>query len=190
MIIKNGLLIDPVKETEYVADIRISDGKIAEIGENLVAAAEEEIIDATGKCVAPGLIDGHVHFRDPGFTYKEDIHTGALSAAAGGFTTVICMANTKPVVDNVETLKYVLDAGKEEKINVLQAGAVSVGFKGETMTNFEELLENGATGLTDDGIPLKDETFVRAAMERAKVLDVVLSFHEEDPAFITNNGVN
>lgn len=190
MIIKNGLLIDPVKETEYVADIRISDGKIAEIGENLVAAAEEEIIDATGKCVAPGLIDGHVHFRDPGFTYKEDIHTGALSAAAGGFTTVICMANTKPVVDNVETLKYVLDAGKEEKINVLQAGAVSVGFKGETMTNFEELLENGATGLTDDGIPLKDETFVRAAMQRAKALDVVLSFHEEDPAFITNNGVN
>ena len=190
MIIKNGLLIDPVKEAEYVADIRISEGKIAEIGENLVAAVDEEIIDASGKCVAPGLIDGHVHFRDPGFTYKEDIHTGALSAAAGGFTTVICMANTKPVVDNVETLKYVLDTGKNEKINVLQAGAVSVGFKGEEMTNFEELLANGATGLTDDGIPLKDETFVRRAMEKAKELDVVLSFHEEDPAFITNNGVN
>ena len=190
MLIKNGLLIDPVKETEYVADIRISDGKIAEIGENLVAAAEEEIIDATGKCVAPGLIDGHVHFRDPGLTYKEDIHTGALSAAAGGFTTVICMANTKPVVDNVETLKYVLETGKAEKINVLQAGAVSVGFKGEEMTDFEELLANGATGLTDDGIPLKDEAFVRRAMEKAKELDVVLSFHEEDPAYITNNGVN
>lgn len=190
MIIKNGLLIDPVKETEYTADIRISEGKIAEIRENLMAAAGEEIIDASGKCVAPGLIDGHVHFRDPGLTYKEDIHTGALSAAAGGFTTVICMANTKPVADHVETLKYVLEKGKEEKINVLQAGAVSVGFKGEEMTNFEELLANGATGLTDDGIPLKDGAFVRAAMERAKALDVVLSFHEEDPAFITNNGVN
>ena len=190
MIIKNGLLIDPVKELEYVADLRISDGKISEIGENLMALEDEDVIDASGKCVAPGLIDGHVHFRDPGFTYKEDIHTGALSAAAGGFTTVICMANTKPVVDNVETLKYVLDTGKNEKINVLQAGAVSVGFKGEEMTNFEELLANGATGLTDDGIPLKDERFVRAAMERAKALDVVLSFHEEDPAFITNNGVN
>ena len=190
MIIKNGLLIDPVKEAEYVADIRISEGKIAEIGENLLAAADEEIFDASGKCVAPGLIDGHVHFRDPGLTYKEDIHTGALSAAAGGFTTVICMANTKPVVDNVETLKYVLDKAKDEKINVLQAGAVSIGFAGKEMTNFEELLENGATGLTDDGIPLKDENFVRAAMERAKALDVVLSFHEEDPAFITNNGVN
>lgn len=190
MIIKNGLLIDPVKEMTYVADLRISDGKIAEIAENLEACEGEEIIDASGKCVAPGLIDGHVHFRDPGFTYKEDIHTGALSAAAGGFTTVICMANTKPVVDNVETLKYVLDTGKNEKINVLQAGAVSVGFKGEKMTNFEELLANGATGLTDDGIPLKDENFVRRAMEKAKELDVVLSFHEEDPAFITNNGVN
>lgn len=190
MIIKNGLLIDPVKEMTYVADLRISDGKIAEIAENIEAPGNEEIIDASGKCVAPGLIDGHVHFRDPGFTYKEDIHTGALSAAAGGFTTVICMANTKPVVDNVETLKYVLDTGKNEKINVLQAGAVSVGFKGEEMTNFEELLANGATGLTDDGIPLKDGNFVRRAMEKAKELDVVLSFHEEDPAFITNNGVN
>lgn len=190
MIIKNGLLIDPVKEVQYVADLRISEGKISEIGENLLAAADEEIFDASGKCVAPGLIDGHVHFRDPGLTYKEDIHTGALSAAAGGFTTVICMANTKPVVDNVETLKYVLDKAKDEKINVLQAGAVSVGFQGKEMTDFEELLKNGATGLTDDGIPLKDENFVRAAMERAKALDVVLSFHEEDPALITNNGVN
>ena len=190
MIIKNGLLIDPVKEVQYVADLRISEGKISEIGENLLAAADEEIFDAFGKCVAPGLIDGHVHFRDPGLTYKEDIHTGALSAAAGGFTTVICMANTKPVVDNAETLKYVLDKAKDEKINVLQAGAVSVGFQGKEMTDFEELLKNGATGLTDDGIPLKDENFVKAAMERAKALDVVLSFHEEDPAFITNNGVN
>ena len=190
MIIKNGLLVDTVKEAVYAADMKIADGKIVEIAENIEAAENEEVIDASGKYVAPGLIDGHVHFRDPGLTYKEDIHTGALSAAAGGFTTVICMANTKPVVDNVETLKYVLDTGKNEKINVLQAGAVSVGFKGEEMTNFEELLENGATGLTDDGIPLKDEAFVRDAMERAKELDVVLSFHEEDPAFITNNGVN
>ena len=190
MIIKNGLLIDPVKEESYVADLKIADGKIAEIAENIVAEDGEEVIDASGKCVAPGLIDGHVHFRDPGLTYKEDIHTGALSAAAGGFTTVICMANTKPVVDNVETLNYVLETGKEEKINVLQAGAVSVGFAGKELTDFEALLAAGATGLTDDGIPLTDESFVRTAMEKAKALDVVLSFHEEDPALITNNGVN
>ena len=190
MIIKNGLLIDPVKEESYVADLKIADGKIAEIAENIVAADGEEVIDAAGKCVAPGLIDGHVHFRDPGLTYKEDIHTGALSAAAGGFTTVICMANTKPVVDNVETLNYVLETGKAEKINVLQAGAVSVGFAGKELTDFEALLAAGATGLTDDGIPLCDESFVRVAMEKAKALDVVLSFHEEDPSLITNNGVN
>ncbi len=190
MIIKNGLLIDPVKEMTYLSDLKIEDGKIVEIAENITAAEGEEIIDATGKCVAPGLIDGHVHFRDPGFTYKEDIHTGALSSAAGGFTTVICMANTKPIVDDVETLTYVLEAAKAEKINVLQAGAVSVDFKGEELTDFEALLAAGATGLTDDGIPLKDESFVRAAMEKAKALDVVLSFHEEDPALITNNGVN
>ena len=190
MIIKNGLLIDPVKEMTYVSDLKIADGKIVEIAENITAADGEELIDATGKCVAPGLIDGHVHFRDPGFTYKEDIHTGALSSAAGGFTTVICMANTKPIVDDVETLTYVLETAKAEKINVLQAGAVSVDFKGEELTDFEALLAAGATGLTDDGIPLKDEKFVRAAMEKAKALDVVLSFHEEDPALITNNGVN
>ena len=173
MIIKNGLLIDPVKEMTYVADLKIADGKIVEIAENITVADGEELIDATGKCVAPGLIDGHVHFRDPGFTYKEDIHTGALSSAAGGFTTVICMANTKPIVDDVETLTYVLETAKAEKINVLQAGAVSVDFKGEELTDFEALLAAGATGLTDDGIPLKDEKFVRAAMEKAKALDGV-----------------
>ena len=136
------------------------------------------------------MIDGHVHFRDPGLTYKEDIHTGALAAAAGGFTTVICMANTKPVVDNTETLTYVLETGKKEKIHVLQAGAVSVGFQGKELTDFKALLAAGATGLTDDGIPLTDEGFVRNAMEKAKELDVVLSFHEEDPSLIANNGVN
>lgn len=190
MIIKNGILADTVKGTEYPADLRITDGKIAEIAETLAAAPGEEVIDASGCYVAPGLIDGHVHFREPGFTYKEDIHTGALAAAAGGFTTVICMANTKPVIDNVESLRENLRQAQTEKINVLQAGAVSVGFQGKELTDFEALLTAGATGLTDDGIPLKDEAFVRRAMEEAKKLDTVLSFHEEDPALIDNNGVN
>lgn len=190
MIIKNGILADPVREKEYPADIRIENGKIAEIAEAITAAEGEEVLDAAGCYVAPGLIDGHVHFRDPGFTYKEDIHTGALCAAAGGFTTVICMANTKPVVDNVQTLQENLRKAEAEKIHVLQAGAVSVGFQGKELTDFEALLAGGATGLTDDGIPLKDETFVRAAMMEAKRLDTVLSFHEEDPALIENNGIN
>ena len=168
----------------------MAEGKIALIAENLEALDGEEIIDAGGFYVSPGLIDGHVHFRDPGFTYKEDIHTGALAAAAGGFTTVICMANTKPVADTPEVIRYVLDKAKEEKIHVLQAGAISKGFRGEELTDFEALLKMGATGLTDDGIPLKNEEFVKRAMEKAKELHVVLSFHEEDPAFIENNGVN
>lgn len=190
MLIKNGMLADPVKECTYHADIRITDGKIMEIAEGLAEKEGEEILDATGKYVAPGLIDGHVHFRDPGLTYKEDLHTGALAAAAGGFTTVICMANTKPVVDRVDVLKDILERAKDEKIHVLQAGAVSIGFQGKELTDFEALLKAGATGLTDDGIPLADEAFVKSAMEKAKELDVVLSFHEENPALIDNNGVN
>lgn len=190
MLIKNGLLVDPVKECMYHADIRVNSGKIQEIAENLQAAEGEQVLDAEGKCVAPGLIDGHVHFRDPGLTYKEDLHTGALAAAAGGFTTVICMANTKPIADRVEILTDILERAKKEKIHILQAGAVSVGFQGKELTDFEALLKAGATGLTDDGIPLADEKFVKSAMEKAKELDVVLSFHEENPELITNNGVN
>lgn len=190
MLIKNGLLVDPVKECMHHADIRVNSGKIQEIAENLPTAEGEQVLDAEGKCVAPGLIDGHVHFRDPGLTYKEDLHTGALAAAAGGFTTVICMANTKPIADRVEILTDILERAKKEKIHILQAGAVSVGFQGKELTDFEALLKAGATGLTDDGIPLADEKFVKSAMEKAKELDVVLSFHEENPELITNNGVN
>lgn len=190
MLIRNGCLVDPKEEKVYQADLRIEEGKIAAIEVNMKPLEGEEVIDAAGKYVAPGLIDGHVHFRDPGLTYKEDIHTGALSAAAGGFTSVICMANTKPVADHQEVISYVLDKAKEEKIHVLQAGAISKEFKGVELTDFEGLLKAGATGLTDDGIPLKNESFVRCAMEKAKELDVVLSFHEEDPTYIENNGVN
>ena len=190
MLIKNATLIDPVSEKIYEADLRIKDGKIYEIGAGLLTEESEETIDVSGKCVAPGLIDGHVHFRDPGFTYKEDLHTGAQSAAAGGFTSVICMANTKPVADCPEVLEEILSRAKKEKIHVLQAGAISKGFQGKELTDFAKLLECGATGLTDDGLPLTDAAFVRKAMEEAKKLDVVLSFHEEDPALIDNNGVN
>ena len=113
ILIKNGRLVDPLSKRDEVVDIVIEKDKIKEIGKNLNPDGFEYIIDATGCVVAPGLIDIHVHFRDPGFTYKEDIFSGAKAAAKGGFTTVVCMANTKPVVDNEETLKYILDKGKE-----------------------------------------------------------------------------
>lgn len=189
MIIKNGLIINPADGTEKTADLRITDGLIDEIG-ILEAADGEEIIDASGKIVAPGLIDTHIHFRDPGFTHKEDLHTGSMAAAKGGFTTVICMANTKPVVDNVDTLKDILDRGKDECINIYQVGTVTYGLKGQEMTDFEALKEAGACGFTDDGIPITDASLCFKAMQKAAEMDLPISLHEEDPAFISQNGVN
>ena len=190
ILIKNGRLIDPKNNIDEVTDILIEDTKIKKIGKIADDKNYETVIDATDKIVAPGLIDVHVHFRDPGFTYKEDIITGANSAKAGGFTTVICMANTKPVVDNEETLKYILEQTKKTDINVLQAAAITKGFQGNELTDMEKLKELGAVGFTDDGIPIKDTKIVFEAMEIAKKLDMPLSFHEEDPALIGRPGVN
>lgn len=190
--IRNAHVIDPSVKTERNVDICISEGKIAAIGEHLefTVSKEDVVIDASGYVVAPGLIDVHVHFRDPGLTYKEDIQTGARAAAKGGFTTVVCMANTKPPIDNVETLRYVLKEGEKTGIRVLSAVAVSKGLMGTELTDMEELKANGAAGFTDDGIPLLSEALVKEAMERAARLNLPLSFHEEDPTFIVNNGVN
>ncbi len=193
--IKNAHVVDPGNQVEGTMDICIADGKIAGMGEQLKMDAlpvskEDVVIDASGFIVAPGFVDVHVHFRDPGLTYKEDIQTGARAAAKGGFTAVVCMANTKPPVDNVETLQYVMREGKKTGIHVLQAAAVSKGLLGRELTDMEELKNQGAVGFTDDGIPLLDEKLVKEAMERAVKLNVPLSFHEEDPAFITNNGIN
>ena len=150
----------------------------------------ETVIDASGLTVGPGLIDVHVHFRDPGLTYKEDIGTGAAAAKKGGFTTVVTMANTKPPVDSEETVRYVLEEGKKTGIHVLPAACVSVGMKGQELTDMDALKAAGAVGFTDDGIPLMDQKLVRQAMLKAKELDVPLSFHEEDPAFISENGIH
>ena len=209
LYIKNGRVIDPKTQTDQIMNILIDDGRIIDMGTALdaderIAALEAvsgsgsdssgssalTVIDASGKIVAPGLIDVHVHFRDPGLTYKEDIHTGAAAAAKGGFTTVVCMANTKPPVDNLETLEYVLEEGKKTGIHVLQAAAITVGLKGETLTDMELLKAHGAAGFTDDGIPIMNASLVKEAMERAAALDLPLSFHEEDPEFIANNGIN
>lgn len=190
MIIKNGHIMDPASGKSYFADIKITDGVIGKIADNIDASDNEEIIDAKGLTVAPGLIDTHVHFRDPGFTYKETLHTGALAAAKGGFTTVICMANTSPVVDNTEVLSDILERAASEKIRIRQAASVSRGLKGEELTDMETLKEAGACGFTDDGIPLRNGAFLYEAMNRAKELDVPVSLHEEDPAFIKNNGIN
>ena len=189
MLIKNGTVLSPATGEELHTDLRIADGRIAETG-CLTPLNGEEVIDASGCIVAPGLMDIHVHFRDPGQTWKEDLHTGALAAAAGGFTTVVCMANTKPVVDHAALLCELTARAKEEKIHVRFAAAVTKGLGGTELTDFEALTDAGAWGFTDDGIPLLDEKLVETAMLRAKALGQPLSFHEEHPAFIEKSGTH
>lgn len=190
MIIKNALLTDPSTHTSRKCDIRITGGVISEIGEDLSPAPSEDAISAEGLVAAPGLIDTHVHFRDPGFTHKENLHTGSLAAAKGGFTSVICMANTSPVVDNEQTLSDILTRSREEKIRIFQAASVSLGLKGEEPTDMKALAAAGACGFTDDGIPLKNAAFLYDAMEKAAEIGLPISLHEEDPSFIKNNGIN
>ena len=189
MLIKNGYVIDPKTKVSEYADIRVEDGVIVEIGQ-LEPAEGEDILDVTGLTVAPGLIDTHIHFRDPGFTYKEDLHTGALASARGGVTSVICMANTKPVVDNVDTLVDILERAKEEKIRIYQTVAITKGLQGQEMNDLEALVEAGACGFTDDGIPITDASLSYNAMLKAAQMDMPISLHEEDPAFIAQNGIN
>lgn len=216
LYIKNGTIIDPEENRLYPADIQVEDGKILKITERTegqavdghgVAAAENaspgiaegaadrdvqtaEVIDAFGMLIAPGLADVHVHFRDPGFTYKEDIFTGAASAAAGGYTEIVLMANTKPSVDNEETLAYVLNKGKETGIHIGTCVNVTKSMAGKELVDMDLLAGKGAAGFTDDGIPIMDEALVRQAMQKAAELKKPISFHEEDPTLITNNGVN
>ena len=191
ILIQNGYMIDPKSGCEGVYDILTDGEKIIKIGKNLPKQGRDcKVIDASGLVVAPGLVDVHVHFRDPGFTQKEDIMTGAAAAAKGGFTSVVLMANTKPTVDNRETLQYVMERGRETDIHVYTCANVTMGMKGKELTPMEELAEDGAVGFTDDGIPLLDEKLVREAMRKAAHLDMPISFHEEDPALIGNNGIN
>ncbi len=189
IVIKNGYVINPKNGFEGNTDIVIKEDRITAIGCDEIPT-EAEIIDATGLIVAPGLVDVHTHFRDPGFEYKEDIYTGAKAAAAGGYTTVIMMCNTKPTIDNVDTLSYVLNKGRETGIRVESCGAVSFGLKGEKLTDMDSLAAAGAIGFTDDGIPLMDEAILREAMMKTAALNMPISLHEEDASLITNNGVN
>ena len=190
ILIKNGRVIDPKTKRDEVLDIAIKDNKIEKIGKFPITSEYKRVIDASGNIVAPGLIDVHVHFRDPGYTHKEDIESGSLSAAKGGFTTVVCMANTNPIVDNEETLNYIKDKAEKSPINILQVASITKGFKGEELVDMDHLTKCGAVGFSDDGLPIMDSDIILKAMEKAKKLDMPLSFHEEDPSLITTAGVN
>lgn len=195
MLIENGMVIDPANGIKKQASILIKEGKIAKIIENQRELDALQInscdrINALGCIVAPGLVDVHVHFRDPGFTHKEDIETGAKAALRGGFTSVVLMANTNPVVDNAETLTYVLEKGKKTDLKVYTCATVTKGMSGKELTDMELLFAKGAVGFTDDGKPILDTMILEQALKKAAALKVPVSLHEENPAYIQNNGVN
>lgn len=190
LLIKNCRILDPANQLDILGSILIENGKIIRVGEVDETLNFEQVIDADGWVAAPGLIDVHVHFRDPGFTYKEDLESGARAAARGGFTSVLCMANTSPIVDDLETVLDIQKRAKQCLIHVYQAAAISKGFKGEELTDMKQLKDAGVLCFTDDGLPLMNAALVREAMVKAAELDTVLSFHEEDPAFVKESGIN
>ena len=190
LLIKGGHVMDPVTGRDETADVLIDGRLIIKVAADIEAKEGMQVLDAAGLIVAPGLTDSHVHFRDPGFTYKEDIESGARAAARGGFTTVICMANTKPPVDNPETLHYIQQKGEQTPIHVLQTATVTKGIAGKELVDMELLAGEGACGFTDDGIPIMDEALLLAAMEKARDLDLPIALHEEDPLFISQPGVH
>ncbi|MCQ2521885.1 MAG: dihydroorotase [Lachnospiraceae bacterium] len=189
LLIKNVHIMDPASREEYDGNILCENGKIVSLGA-CEAPEGATVIDGSGCIAAPGFVDAHVHFRDPGFTAKEDIYTGAKAAAAGGFTSVIMMANTKPAIDSVETLQYCLNKGKETGIHVYSACTVTKGMEGKELSPLKTLHQAGAVCFTDDGKPILDEALVEKAMLLAKESDVPISFHEEDPAYIKTNGIH
>lgn len=190
ILIKDGRVIDPKSGIDESLDIMIDKGKITGIGKFQKTDGDCRVIDAKGLIVAPGLVDVHVHFRDPGLTYKEDLKTGAAAAAAGGYTTVICMANTKPVVDSVEVFEDLKERSKELPINVLSVAAVTAEMKGQELTDMDALKQSGAVGFSDDGISIQDSAVLLEAMKKAKELGVPISLHEEDPKLMGSFGVN
>ena len=193
-MISGGYVVNPGANFEGYATLLIRDGiidKILDPGAPLpVEYSDAQKTDATGLYVFPGLVDAHSHFRDPGFTHKEDILTGAAAAVAGGYTDIVLMCNTKPVVDNEETFRYVVEKGKTTPIHIHSCATVTMGLKGQELTDMEGLASLGAVGFTDDGIPLMDEEILREAMVRSAKLNLPISLHEEDKNLIENNGIN
>ena len=192
MIIKGGRIIDPISRTDEVLDIRIEKGIIAEIEKNIDEKKypNEEIINASGKVLVPGLIDVHVHFRDPGQTYKEDLKTGSQAAIAGGFTTVVQMANTSPRIDNKEKIIEHYKKARDLPLKVFTVSALTKNFGDLELVDMEENFIAGAIAFTDDGIPNRNSKLILDAMNRAKKLGAIISFHEEDPNLISQNGIN
>jgi len=181
ILIKNGYVVDPTTNTSDKMDILIERGKITKIEKNIEPFANAEVIDATNCVISPSFVDIHVHFRDPGQTYKEDIYTGSQAAVAGGYTTVVCMPNTNPALDEASLIRYVIEKGEEVGLcRVLPAGAITKGRKGKELTEMSLLKDAGAVYFTDDGSPVMNSHVMRVAMEYAGSIGSFVADHCED----------
>lgn len=190
LIIKNGRLINPSDNTDKITDILVCDGKIEKISQKIDEQADK-IIDATGFWVTPGLIDVHVHLRDPGFEYKETIATGTRSAAAGGFTTICCMPNTEPVCDNEIMVEYInMKSARDGIVNVLPIGAITKGQKGEELANIGQMANAGACAISEDGKSVLSSGLLKTAMKYAKMFDIPVLSHCEDKSLVGGGVMN
>ena len=191
-IIRNGHVIDPANKRDEVGDVYIEDGKIvASRSEFRNPNSEIEEIDASGLIVTPGLIDMHVHLREPGFGHKETIESGSRAAAAGGFTTIVCMPNTSPVADDPSTIAWIKSrAATAACVNVLPAGAISKDLAGEELAPIGSLVQAGIVAITDDGHCIQNHELMRRAVEYARMVDVPVLDHCQDYNFVGNGVVN
>ncbi|AUS96311.1 dihydroorotase [Clostridium thermosuccinogenes] len=181
ILIKNGHVIDLATKLNGVYDVMIEDGRVVEIARDL-DITNGELIDAEGKYVLPGLVDAHCHLRDPGFEYKEDIESGTRSAAKGGFTSIACMPNTNPVIDNEAMVKYIINKAKTDGVvNVFPIGSISKGQKGEELSEIGELKFAGAVAISDDGRPVASSSLMKKALQYASMFDMTVISHCEDP---------
>jgi len=189
LLIRGGRVVDPANGLDAICDVLAEDGKISAVGA-LAAGAADRTIDAGGLVAAPGLVDMHVHLREPGFEYKETVATGCAAAARGGITTLAAMANTRPVTDSPALVRALLERAEPTGVRVLPVGAVTVGQRGERLTDFAALKAAGAAALSDDGVPLQDEALLREALLRAGELGLPLLDHCEDRDMVRDYAVN
>ena len=188
-LILNAHVVSPADDIDAVSDILIRSGKIAAVGKNLLKEGEtvENTIDAKGLYAVPGLVDMHVHLRDPGQTQKEDIITGCRAAAAGGVTSLLCMPNTNPTVDSPKTVEYIINKAENASAKVYVAASVTKGLKSEEPTDWKALQKAGAIALSDDGRPVENTAFLREAMKQAPALGMTVAAHCED-LFLADGG--
>ena len=189
ILLKNGYVVDAANDFEGVADILVDKGKIIKCAPDIAETADK-VVDCTGKTIIPGICDMHVHFRDPGQTHKEDIITGCEAAVAGGVTAVACMPNTVPVVDNAETVKYIIEKAKGAKARVYPIGCITKGQNGEELCDYAELKAAGCVAVSDDGKPVLNARLLARAMVKAHYAGLRVISHCEDPNVVVGGIMN